>query len=82
MRIVKWEKPKNISFKILHKNWIADLTAIIITKTDEICFILKPFSQFSDEEDFKEAFSDSLEKVEKNKMDFIKVETLESFESF
>ena len=50
-------------------------------KTDEIVSIPN-FSQFSDEEDFKEAFSDSLEKVEKNKMDFIKVETLESFESF
>ena len=50
-------------------------------KTDEIVPIPN-FSQFSDEEDFKEAFSDSLEKVEKNKMDFIKVETLESFESF
>ena len=51
------------------------------SKTDEIIAI-PSFSQFSDEEDFKEAFSDSLEKVEKHKTDFIKFETLESFESF
>ncbi|WP_452231672.1 UPF0158 family protein [Lacinutrix sp. MEBiC02595] len=51
------------------------------SKTDEIVAIPN-FAQFSDEEDFKEAFSDSLEKVEKHKTDFIKFETLESFESF
>ncbi|WP_340156533.1 UPF0158 family protein [uncultured Winogradskyella sp.] len=50
-------------------------------KTDEIVAIPN-FPQFSDEEDFKEAFRDSLEEVEKNKTDFIKIETLESFESF
>jgi hypothetical protein len=50
-------------------------------KTDEIVAIPN-FSQFSDEEDFKEVFSDSLDKVEKHKADFIKIETLESFESF
>ncbi|ARN77390.1 hypothetical protein BST97_05000 [Nonlabens spongiae] len=50
-------------------------------KTDEIIAI-PSFSQFADEEDFKEAFSDSLEKVENHKADFIKIETLESFESF
>ncbi len=51
------------------------------SKTDEIIAIPN-FSQFSDDEDFKEAFSDSLEKVKKHKTDFIKIETLESFESF
>lgn len=51
------------------------------SKTDEIVAI-PSFSQFSDEDDFKEAFSESLEKVEKHKTDFIKLETLESFESF
>ncbi|KAA1239374.1 UPF0158 family protein [Aquimarina sp. RZ0] len=50
-------------------------------KTDEIIAI-PSFSQFSDEEDFKEAFRDSLEEVEKHKKDFIKLEVLESFESF
>jgi len=51
------------------------------SKTDEIVAIPN-FSQFSDDEDFKEAFNDSLEKVKKHKTDFIKIETLESFESF
>ncbi len=50
-------------------------------KTDEIIAIPN-FSQFSDEEDFKEAFSDNLEKVKKHNTDFIKFEPLESFESF
>lgn len=50
-------------------------------KTDEIVAIPN-FSQFSDNEDFKDSFSDSLEKVEKNKAEFIKIETLESYESF
>lgn len=50
-------------------------------KTDEIVAIPN-LSQFSDGEDFKEVFSDSLDKVEKHKADFIKIETLESFESF
>jgi len=51
------------------------------SKTEEIVAI-PSFSQFSDEEYFKEAFNDNLEKVKKNKTDFIKFETLESFESF
>ena len=50
-------------------------------KTEEI-ITLPNFSQFPDDNDFKEAISDSLEKVEKHKKDFIKIETLESFESF
>jgi hypothetical protein len=51
------------------------------SKTDEIVAI-PSFSQFSDEEDFKEAFNESLEEVEKHKADFIKFEALENFESF
>lgn len=50
-------------------------------KTNKIVSI-PSFSQFSDEEDFKEAFSESLEIVEDHKTDFIKFEALESFESF
>lgn len=38
--------------------------------------------QFSDEEDFKEAFRESLEKIEEHKTDFIKLEVLEIFEPF
>lgn len=51
------------------------------SKTNEIVAI-PSFSQFSDEEDFKEAFRESLENIEKNKTDFIKFAVLESFESF
>lgn len=51
------------------------------SKTDEIIAIPN-FSQFSDVEDFKEAFRDSLEKIGKYQSDFIKLEALESFESF
>lgn len=50
-------------------------------KTDEVIAI-PHFIHFPDEEDFKEAFSDLIEKVEKHKKDFIKFEVLESFESF
>jgi formate dehydrogenase maturation protein FdhE len=51
------------------------------SKTNEIIAIPN-FSQFSDEEDFKEAFRDNLEKIKKHESDFIKFEALESFESF
>jgi hypothetical protein len=50
-------------------------------KTDEIIAIPN-FSQFSDEEGFKEAFSDSLEKIQKHHSDYIKIKPLDSFESF
>lgn len=50
-------------------------------RTSEIIAI-PSFSQFFDDEGFKEAFSDSLEKVKRDKKNFIKFETLESFESF
>ncbi|APZ47320.1 hypothetical protein BW723_13960 [Polaribacter reichenbachii] len=51
------------------------------SKTDEIVAIPN-FLHFPEDDEFTEAFSDSLEKVEKHKADFIKFETLESFESF
>ncbi|MCF8716473.1 hypothetical protein JM658_16750 [Joostella atrarenae] len=50
-------------------------------KNDEIIAI-PSFSQFSDENDFKEAFKESLDQIEKHKSDFIKIKTLESYESF
>lgn len=49
--------------------------------TSEIIAI-PSFSQFSDDEDFKEAFRDNLEKIETHQSGFIKFEVLESFESF
>ena len=50
-------------------------------KTDEIVAIPN-FGQMSDEDEFREAFSEELKKVTKNKAEFIKIEVLESFESF
>ncbi len=50
-------------------------------KTNEIIAIPN-FSQISDEEEFKEVFQADLEKINKRKSDFIKIEVLESFESF
>ncbi len=47
------------------------------SSTDEIIAIPN-FSQFSDEEDFKEAFRESLEKIEKHHSDYIKFKVLES----
>ena len=50
-------------------------------KTNEIIAI-PDFSQFFDDEEFKEVFSESLQKVRKQKAAFIKIAPLESFESF
>ena len=51
------------------------------SKTNEIIAI-PSFSEFSDEEEFKEAFRDNLEKIKKRQSDFIKFEALKNFESF
>jgi hypothetical protein len=50
-------------------------------KTNEIIAI-PDFSQISDEEEFKEIFRKDFEKINQEKEDFIKIEILESFESF
>ena len=50
-------------------------------KTNEI-LALPNFSQIFDEEEFKESFKESIEKIEQHKADFIKIEVLDSFESF
>lgn len=50
-------------------------------KTDEIISIPN-FEQISDEDEFIRAFGSELKKVTKNKTEFIKIEVLESFESF
>lgn len=50
-------------------------------KTDEIISIPN-IGQISDEDEFREAFSTELKKIKKNKAEFIKIEVLESFESF
>jgi hypothetical protein len=51
------------------------------SKTNEIIAIPN-LSQISDEDLFKEAFEEDLEKISQRKSDFIKIEVLESFESF
>ena len=51
------------------------------SKTDEIIAIPN-FSNISDEDEFQECFKMDLKKVKKNKADLIKIEVLESFESF
>jgi len=50
-------------------------------QTNEIVTIPN-FSHIADEDNFKEAFRADLEKVEKHQVDFIKIEVLQSFESF
>ena len=50
-------------------------------KTNEIIAI-PDSSQVFDEEEFKEAFGEALEKVRKQKAAFIKIEPLESLETF
>ena len=50
-------------------------------KSDKIIAIPN-FSQFSEEEEFKETFRTDLQKIEKNQADFNKFEVLESIESF
>jgi hypothetical protein len=50
-------------------------------KTNEIVTIPN-FGQIMDEDDFRDAFCTELDKIKKNKVDFIKFEALESFESF
>ncbi|WP_304156185.1 UPF0158 family protein, partial [Mesonia mobilis] len=40
------------------------------------------FSHIEDEDDFKEAFREDLEKIKNHQADFIKIEVLQSFESF
>lgn len=50
-------------------------------KTDEIISIPN-FGQISDGDECRDAFNTELKKLKKNKAEFIKIEVLESFESF
>jgi len=50
-------------------------------KTDEVVTVPN-FKNISDDELFDEAFGDIVQSLESNKADFIKIEVLESFESF
>ncbi|WP_245577825.1 UPF0158 family protein [Gelidibacter mesophilus] len=51
------------------------------SKTDEIIAIPN-FAQLADEDEFRNAFGAELKKVKKNKAELIKIEVLESSESF
>ena len=51
------------------------------SRTNEI-FAIPNFLQVMDEEEFKESFRVDLEKIEKHKTEFIKIEVLKSSESF
>ena len=51
------------------------------SKTNEIITIPN-FSHIEDEDDFKEAFREDLDKIKNHQADFIKIEVLQSFESF
>jgi len=50
-------------------------------RTSEIITVPN-FGQMMDEDDFRDAFGDEWKKVNQSKMDFIKFEVLERFESF
>lgn len=50
-------------------------------KTNELITIPN-FGEMLDEDEFRESFEAELKKVTKNKSEFIKIEVLESFESF
>ena len=50
-------------------------------KTNEIITIPN-FGEMMDEDEFRDAFGAEMKKVTKNKADFIKIEVLESFQSF
>ncbi len=71
---------KNI-IKEIAENLDCGFNCYYNSNTNEIVTIPN-FSNISDEEEFKEIIQESLEKVNKQKTDFIKIEVLESFESF
>jgi len=67
--------------KEIAQNLNCGLDSYFNPKTDEIISIPN-FSLIADEEEFQAAFKADLQKVSKNKSDYIKVEVLEDFESF
>jgi len=71
---------KNI-IKEIAENLDCGFNCYYNSNTNEIVTIPN-FSNISDEEEFKEIIHEGLEKVNKQKADFIKFEVLESFESF
>ncbi|OBX17898.1 MULTISPECIES: UPF0158 family protein [Bizionia] len=72
---------KSKIIKEIAQNLNCGLDSYFNSKTDEIISIPN-FSQIADEEEFQEAFKADLQKISKNESDYIKIEVLESFESF
>lgn len=75
------DSTKSKIIKEIAQNLNCGLDSYFNPKTDEIISIPN-FSLIADEEEFQEAFKADLQKVSKNKSDYIKVEVLEGFESF
>ncbi len=75
------ENSKSKIIKEIAENLNCGFNSYYNSKTNEIVTIPN-FSQIMNEEEFQEAFKADLEKVARNKFDYIKIEVLENFESF
>jgi len=75
------KKPKSDIIKEIAQELDCGNDCYYNPKTDEIITIPN-FGERLDEDEFRESFGAELKKVTKNKADFIKIEVLESFESF
>jgi len=75
------ENPKSNIIKEIAQELDCGNDCYYNSETDEIIAIPN-FSNISDEDEFRECFKADLKKVKKNKADIIKIEVLESFESF
>mgnify|MGYP003134814339 CR=1 FL=1 len=75
------ENPKSNLIKEIAQELDCGNDCYYNSETDEIIAIPN-FSNISDEDEFRECFKADLKKIKKNKADIIKIEVLESFESF
>ena len=75
------ENSKSKIIKEIAENINCGFDCYFNSKTEKIVSIPN-FSHISDEEEFKEAFKSDLQKISKNKSDYIKIEVLQNFDSF
>ena len=75
------ENPKSNLIKEIAQELDCGNDCYYNSETDEIIAIPN-FSNISDEDEFRECFKADLKKIKTNKADIIKIEVLESFESF
>ncbi|MCX7551844.1 UPF0158 family protein [Xanthomarina sp. F2636L] len=75
------DSSKSNIIKEIAQNLNCGFDSYYSSKTNEVISIPN-FSQFSDEVEFKEAFKVDLDKITKNESEYVKIEVLESFESF